>query len=194
VVSIPAGVALVLAAWTTPAKLAAAVYALSLAGLYGTSPGFHLGRWSAAARRRMDQANRAMIYVLIAGSYTPFALLALDRTWGVTILRVVWRSPSAGSPWSSCSTGPGGGDHAVPDARLAQGGDPAVAGGPPGDRQAALLIVGGVLYRVGAVVLNREHPDPARRSPATTRSGIPSPSPPALGSTGRPVRGRRHYC
>jgi hemolysin III len=81
-VVIPASVGLVLAAWTAPAKLAAAVYALSLAGLYGTSAAFHLGRWSAAARRRMDQADHAMIYVLIAGSYTPLALLALDRMWG----------------------------------------------------------------------------------------------------------------
>jgi hemolysin III len=73
---------LVLAARTLPARLAAAIYALSLAGLYGTSAALHLGRWSAATRRRMDQADHAMIYVLIAGSYTPFALLALDRAWG----------------------------------------------------------------------------------------------------------------
>jgi hypothetical protein len=90
VVSIPAGVALLVAAGTTPARIAAAVYALSLAGLYGTSAAFHLGRWSAAVRQRMDQADHAMIYVLIAGTYTPFALLALGRAWGLTLLVVVW--------------------------------------------------------------------------------------------------------
>ena len=90
VVSIPAGLALVMAARTAPARLAGAVYAISLAGLYGTSAAFHLGRWTAAVRRRMDQADHAMIYVLIAGSYTPFALLALDRAWGLTVLGVVW--------------------------------------------------------------------------------------------------------
>jgi hemolysin III len=89
-VSIPAGLALATAARTAPARVAGAVYAISLAGLYGTSAAFHLGRWSAAVRRRMDQADHAMIYVLIAGSYTPFALLALDRAWGLTVLGVVW--------------------------------------------------------------------------------------------------------
>jgi hemolysin III len=72
----------VFTARTTPARVAGAVYAIGLAGLYGTSAAFHLRRWSAMVRRRMDQADHAMIYVLIAGSYTPFALLALDRAWG----------------------------------------------------------------------------------------------------------------
>jgi hemolysin III len=162
VVSIPAGVGLVLAAWTTPAKLAAAVYALSLAGLYGTSAAFHLGRWSAAARRRMDQADHAMIYVLIAGSYTPFALLALDRTWGVTVLGVVWAVAVGGIGvvilrhrirvvgitlyltlgWLGVVTLPW-------------------LAGRLGIAKLALLLVGGVLYTVGAVVLDRQRPDPS---------------------------------
>ncbi len=162
VVSIPAGVGLVLAAWTTPAKLAAAVYALSLAGLYGTSAAFHLGRWSAAVRRRMDQADHAMIYVLIAGSYTPFALLALDRTWGVTVLGVVWAVAVGGIGvvilwhrirlvgitlyltlgWLGVVTLPW-------------------LAGRLGIAKLALLIVGGVLYTVGAVVLDRQRPDPS---------------------------------
>jgi hemolysin III len=94
--AIPAGVALVVQARTTPARLAAAVYATSLAGLYGTSAAFHRGRWSPAAGRRMDQADHAIIYVLIAGTYTPFALLAFDRTWGVAVLGVVWTVAAAG--------------------------------------------------------------------------------------------------
>jgi channel protein (hemolysin III family) len=53
----------------------------------------------AAVRRRMDQADHAMTWVLTAGSYTPLALLALDRTWGVTVLGWCGRSPSAGSAW-----------------------------------------------------------------------------------------------
>jgi hemolysin III len=162
VVSIPAGVALVAAAWTAPAaRLAAAVYALSLAGLYGTSAAFHLGRWSAAARRRMDQADHAMIYVLIAGSYTPFAVLALDRTWGVTVLGVVWAVALGGIAmvmlrhrirvvgitlyltlgWLGVVTLP------WLATRL-------------GVAKLTLLLAGGVLYTVGAVVLGRKRPDP----------------------------------
>jgi hemolysin III len=162
IVSIPAGVALVLAAWATPAaRLATTVYALSLAGLYGTSAAFHLGHWSAAARRRMDQADHAMIYVLIAGSYTPFALLALDRTWGVTILGVVWAVALGGVAvvilrhririvgitlyltlgWLGIVTLPW-------------------LAGRLGVAKLTLLLAGGVLYTVGAVVLGRQRPDP----------------------------------
>lgn len=161
-VSIPAGIALVVAGRTTVAALAAAVYALSLAGLYGTSAAFHLGRWSAAARRRMDQADHAMIYVLIAGSYTPFALLALDRTWGVTILGVVWTVAIGGIAvvilrhrirvvgitlyltlgWLAVVTLPW----------LAR---------RLGIAELMLLIAGGVLYTVGAVVLGRQRPNPS---------------------------------
>ncbi len=159
--SIPAGLALVLAARTLPARLAAAVYALSLAGLYGTSAAFHLGRWSAAMRRRMDQADHAMIYVLIAGSYTPFALLALDRAWGLTVLGVVWTVAVGGIAvvilrhrirlvgitlyltlgWIGVLTLPW-------------------LAGRLGIAKLTLLLVGGILYTVGAVVLGRQRPDP----------------------------------
>jgi hemolysin III len=162
VVSIPAGVALVVAGWSSPvARAAAAVYAVSLAGLYGTSAAYHLGRWSAAALRRMDQADHAMIYVLIAGSYTPFAVLALDRTWGVTILGVVWAVALGGIAvvilrhrirvvgitlyltlgWLGVVTLPW-------------------LAGRLGVAELTLLLAGGVLYTVGAVVLERQRPDP----------------------------------
>jgi hemolysin III len=160
-VSIPAGLALVLAARALPARLAAAVYALSLAGLYGTSAAFHLGGWSAAMRRRMDQADHAMIYVLIAGSYTPLALLALDRAWGLTVLSVVWTVAVGGIAvvilrhrirlvgitlyltlgWLGVLTLPW-------------------LAGRLGIAQLALLLLGGILYTVGAVVLGRQRPDP----------------------------------
>ncbi len=109
--SIPAGAALVLVARTAPARVAAAVYALSLAGLYGTSAAFHLGRWSAKAHRRMDQADHAMIYVLIAGSYVTLPSFA----------------------------------------------------GRLGVAKLTLLVAGGVLYTVGAVVLGYQRPNPNPR-------------------------------
>src|SRR6266542_4157091 len=73
VVSIPAGLALVMAARTAPARVAGAVYAISLGGLYGTSAAVRLGRWSAAVRRHMDEDEHAMVYVLVAGSNAPLA-------------------------------------------------------------------------------------------------------------------------
>ncbi len=67
--SIPAGAALVLVARTAPARVAAAVYALSLAGLYGTSAAFHLGRWSAKAHLPSfaGRLGVAKLTLLVAG-------------------------------------------------------------------------------------------------------------------------------
>jgi hemolysin III len=161
VASIPAGLALVLAARTVPARLAAAVYAVSLAALYGTSAAFHLGGWSTAMRRRMDQADHAMIYVLIAGSYTPFALLVLDRAWGLTVLGVVWTVAVGGIAvvilrhrirWVGITL------------YLTLGWLGVVTlpwfAGRLGVAKLTLLLAGGVLYTVGAVVLGRQRPDP----------------------------------
>ena len=162
VLSVPAGVALILAARTSiAARVGAVVFAVSLAGLYGTSAAFHLGRWSAAARRRMDQADHAMIYVLIAGSYTPFALLALDRTWGVTILGVVWAVALGGIAVVILR-------HRIRvvgiTMYLTLGWLGAVTlpwlAGRLGVAKLTLLLTGGVLYTVGAVVLARQRPDP----------------------------------
>jgi hemolysin III len=162
VLSVPAGVALIVAARTSlAARLAATVYAVSLAGLYGTSAAFHLGRWSAAARRRMDQADHAMIYVLIAGSYTPLAVLALDRTWGVTILGVVWAVALGGIAVVILR-------HRIRvvgiTLYLTLGWLGVVIlpwlAGRLGVAKLTLLLAGGVLYTVGAVVLGRQRPNP----------------------------------
>jgi hemolysin III len=160
--AIPAGVALVVQARTTPARLAAAVYATSLAGLYATSAAFHRGRWSPAARRRMDQADHAMIYVLIAGTYTPFALLAFDRIWGVAVLGVVWTVAAAGIVMVIQR-------HRIRLAGitlyLTLGWMGVVAlpwlAGRLGAVKLTLLLAGGVLYTVGAVVLGRQRPNPS---------------------------------
>ena len=162
IVSIPAGIALVLAGWSTLAKVAAAVYAVSLAGLYGTSAAFHLGRWSAAARRRMDQADHAMIYVLIAGSYTPFALLAFNRTLGLLVVTAVWTVAAGGIVvvilWHRIRI--------VGIALYLTLGWLAVFSLPwlahrLGFAKLALLLAGGILYTAGAVILDRQRPNPS---------------------------------
>ena len=72
------------------AHVAAALFALSLAGLFGTSAMYHTGNWAPVARRRLQRMDHAMIFVLIAGSYTPLTLLALQPAWGIALLAVVW--------------------------------------------------------------------------------------------------------
>ena len=88
--SIPAGVVLILLAQGASADVAASLYAVSMAALFGTSAAYHRGNWAPKIRARMQQADHAMIFVLIAGSYTPITLLALRPAWGITLLSVAW--------------------------------------------------------------------------------------------------------
>jgi hemolysin III len=88
--SIPAGVLLIASAGTTTARVAAAVYAVGLAGLFGASAAYHTLPWTETGRVRMKRLDHSMIYVLIAGTYTPFALLVVEGPWGVGMLVVVW--------------------------------------------------------------------------------------------------------
>src|SRR3954467_10897312 len=75
--SFPAGALLVAAARRPSASVGAAIYVASMALLFGTSAAYHRGRWTPPVRLRMQRADHAMIFVLIAGSYTPLALLAM---------------------------------------------------------------------------------------------------------------------
>src|SRR5438477_2877780 len=97
-VSLVAGVAVVLEAGSGRPRLAATVYALSVAALFGTSAAYHRVNWrTLGARRWMRRLDHTMIFVLIAGSYTPFALLVLRGTLGTVILIVAWSAALAGA-------------------------------------------------------------------------------------------------
>src|SRR5215210_5959839 len=69
-------------------RLAAAIYAASVAGLLGTSALYHRRNWTVRARMWMRRLDHSMIFVLIAGTYTPFALLVLRGDLARTILIV----------------------------------------------------------------------------------------------------------
>src|SRR4029453_1020074 len=88
--SIPAGITLVALARGAEARMGAAIFALSLTGLYGVSDAYHRGQWSTQVNSVMRRLDHSMIYVLIAGSYTPVTLLALQPAWGITLLAIVW--------------------------------------------------------------------------------------------------------
>jgi hemolysin III len=95
-VSIACGVALVLAASDERARVAAGVYALAVSALLGTSALYHRVTWRPAVRRWMRRLDHSMIFVLIAGTYTPVALLALHGTLSRAILIVVWAGALGG--------------------------------------------------------------------------------------------------
>jgi hemolysin III len=163
-VSLVAGAVLVAVAPAGRATLATAIYTLTVAGLFGVSAVYHRVNWvSAAARRWMRRLDHTMIFLLIAGTYTPFALLVLDGTLATAILIGVWGGALAGivlnlvwidaPKWLS----------AVVYVAL---GWVAVLAFPAlfddlGVTPTLLVALGGVLYTAGAVVYASRRPDPA---------------------------------
>jgi len=85
-----AGIVLVVLAPTVPGKISAAVFGLSACLLFGVSAVYHRGNWSPrtdAVLRRLDHTN---IFLIIAGTYTPLAVLLLPPGQGTVLLALVW--------------------------------------------------------------------------------------------------------
>jgi hemolysin III len=92
------GAALVIVAPAGEGRIAAAVYVASVAALFGISALYHLCEWpTEAARRWMRRLDHTTIFVAIAGTYTPFMLLALDGPLATGILIVVWAGAIGGA-------------------------------------------------------------------------------------------------
>ena len=95
-VSVGCGVGLILAASGGRARIAATIYAVAVSALLGTSALYHRLTWRPTARRWMKRLDHSMIFVLIAGTYTPVALLALRGPLAKTILIVLWAGALGG--------------------------------------------------------------------------------------------------
>jgi hemolysin III len=90
VVALVAGIVLVASAPTGRAALAGGVFALSLLTLFTVSATYHRVTWSPKARAWMRRADHASIFILIAGTYTPVALLALSPEVATKLLWIAW--------------------------------------------------------------------------------------------------------
>jgi hemolysin III len=161
-VSLALGAALIVAARTPTATLAVAVYAVSLSALFGTSALYHRVNWRPDVRRWMRRLDHSMIFFLIAGTYTPFALLVLSGALADAILVVVWIGAVAGAVVEVIWI-----DHPKWVAALIYMslGWVAVAAFPQlwqdmGVAGTLLVAAGGLLYTAGAVVYATQRPDP----------------------------------
>jgi hemolysin III len=167
VASIPAGIALVWSANSLLARLAVLVYATSLAAMYGTSAALHRRHWSPRAWLRMDRLDRSLIYVLIAGSYTPVTLLALRPGWRVAFLELVWTVAAVGIALVLIRTRVRGVGVTRMVLYLGLGWMSLLIlpelSRTLGFGKLLLGAVGGAFYTVGAVVLMRQRPDPNPR-------------------------------
>lgn len=93
--AIPLGVSVGLLAQTPRGKVAAAVFAGGVVCMFGVSALYHRLTWSPPWRRWLRRADHAGIYLMIAGSYTPFGLLVLSGEWRITVLAIVWSGAAA---------------------------------------------------------------------------------------------------
>jgi hemolysin III len=161
-VSLVCGVVLIALAPSGRALIAAAIYGAAVSGLLGTSALYHRVNWRPAARRWMRRLDHSMIFVLIAASYTPFALLALHGTLATAVLVVAWAGALGGvivtlvcadrHKWVSAVIGVAlGWVAAITLTQLP---------GTIGWGAVVALLVSGVLYTTGAVIYARERPNP----------------------------------
>ncbi len=165
-VVMPAGIFLLTAADSLGAQVAVAVYWASLAGLFATSASYHRLARTHRAVLWFRRADHSMIYVLIAGTYTPLCLIALPRIWGIPMLVVAWVTALAGVILKMMRLGVG--DRSSGSWLYIVMGWGAVITLPVlvsslNAWQLVLLGVGGVLYTVGAVILAKRRPDPVPR-------------------------------
>jgi hemolysin III len=157
------GAALILLAKTPKATLAVAIYAVSLSALFGTSALYHRVDWKRPEIRMwMRRLDHSMIFFLIAGTYTPFALLVLNGALATAVLIVVWIGAIAGAVVESIWI-----DHPkwVGAVIYMSLGWVAIVAFPAlwtsiGVGGSLLIAAGGLLYTAGAVVYATQRPNP----------------------------------
>jgi hemolysin III len=162
-----AGVVLVARAPAGPARLAAAVYAVACTALFGVSAAYHRSPLGSRRRGLLARLDHVSILLVIAGTYTPLVVLALRGWTRMSVLVIIWTATAAGAVarltwrsawrraprWLSTSLFIALGWLAVlilPQLLHSAG---ALA--------LALVVAGGILYSLGAIVYARQRPDPS---------------------------------
>ncbi|WP_141014254.1 PAQR family membrane homeostasis protein TrhA [Nocardioides sambongensis] len=85
-----AGIVLIALSPTAATRVGSALYVVSALLLFGVSATYHRGTWSPRMWRLLKNFDHSNIFLFIAGSYTPFALILLEGTSRVVMLSVVW--------------------------------------------------------------------------------------------------------
>ena len=144
-------------------RLAAAVFAGSVAACFGASALYHRVTWTPRVRLWMRRIDHAGVYLLIAGTYTPVSLLVLRGAWRPVVLTIVWAGATAAIVLKLVWV-------AAPKSLTAAIGIAlgwvAVVALPQlitrlSPAAVILLVVGGLAYTAGALVYARRRPDPA---------------------------------
>jgi hemolysin III len=163
--TLASGIVLIALSPTVSTRLGSAIYALSAVLLFTVSAILHRGRWSPRVRDRLRRFDHANIFLLIAGSYTPFTLMLLEGRERVVLLSIVWGTASAGILMRVLWLGAPRWLYVAVYLGL---GWAAVFFFPSFVATAStavlvLMVVGGVLYTVGGVVYGLKRPNPSPR-------------------------------
>ncbi len=158
-----AGAFLISAAAARGHALIAVVYVVSLMAMYGVSALYHRPAWQPKTKALMRRLDHSAIFLLIAGTYTPFCVLGVDPKQGSVLLLIVWSGAVLGiaqkllwphTPrWLTAAPYVVLGWVAVasiPYATPTMGADGIV-----------LLLLGGIAYTIGAVVYALRRPNPS---------------------------------
>ncbi|MFI6427446.1 hemolysin III family protein [Promicromonospora sp. NPDC050880] len=161
--ALAASIVLIALAPTTAGKISASVFGLSACLLFGVSAVYHRGNWSPrtdAVLRRLDHTN---IFLIIAGTYTPLAVLLLPPGQGTVLLTLVWSGALLGllarvfwlnAPrWVYVPV-----YLALGWVAVAYMGQFWAIGGPA---VVWLILAGGIAYTLGAIVYGTKKPDPS---------------------------------
>lgn len=164
-IAVACGAWLVATAGSMLAVAVTATYAVTLAMMLGVSARYHRGTHSAAGEQRWKRADHAMIFVFVAGTYTPICVLGIGGAPGMRLLALVWAGAALGTLrallWVRAP-------RAIATALYVALGWLVLAFWPEVSRglagaPLALVIAGGVLYTAGAVVYALRWPDPSPR-------------------------------
>ena len=160
--AVPLGVLLVVEAETARGRLSAIVFGAAVVAMFGASALYHSPNWREAPRRWLRRVDHAGIFALIAGTYTAFGVLALSGYWRWVVLSIVWAGALAAivfkfawidaPKWISAVIGVALGWVGVVVA-------PQLLG-ELGVTASLLVLVGGLLYTLGALVYAFRRPDP----------------------------------
>jgi hemolysin III len=162
VVSLIAGAVLVASAPSGRAAAVGGLYAAALAGMFGASALYHRVPWRPSVRAWMRRLDHSMIFVFIAGTYTPVIVLILEGVLPAVVLAIVWGGALTGVALKLLWIGAPRRLVAAIYVLLGWVGAallPELLRGA-GTAPALLLLAGGLLYTAGAVIYARRRPDP----------------------------------
>jgi hemolysin III len=164
-VALVAGLLLIHSVHGARARIAVGIYVATLVLMYGVSATYHLPDWKPGARAWWRKLDHAAIFVLIAGTATPFCQLVLPEEAGRRLLLTMWIGAGVGVSQSLFWIRAPKLLSAILCVALGWLGAPfmPVFFSSLGTRGTALILIGGLIYTAGAIVYSLKRPDPIPR-------------------------------